>query len=282
MNSLRPRLARSAVLSLVLICAATAGAGAEVQISGGADSFVLRARNATMAEVLSGIHSALDIGIEATGSPARQFTGTYSGSLRHVLSRLLEGENYVIRTSASGVDIIFVGPRSGGQRLLLAAGDRGENNSIQGWTGAVGFNTAAVPAKPVGSPPSDAAQQPKVVVADNESENPIQGWVSTGNPFKIARASGAPAVADPTAQTTGAGAAAEQAAAAGDGDSDSDSEAVNPVQGWVSTGNPFKIAAPSSVPREPEDQATAMAVEDDGNPNLQGYDPSAVLRGHTP
>jgi hypothetical protein len=279
MNWLRPRLARSAVLSLVLICTATAGAGAEVQISGGADSFVLRARNATMAEVLSGIHSALDIAIEATGSPARQFTGTYSGSLPHVLSRLLEGENYVIRTSASGVDIIFVGARGGGQRLLFAAGDRGENNSIQGWTGAVAFNVAAAPAKPVGSPPSEAAQPPKLV-ADNETENPIQGWVSTGNPFKIARASGAPAVADPTGQATAAGdgAAAGQAAAAGDGDS----EAVNPVQGWVSTGNPFKIAAPSSVPRAPDDQAAAMAVEGDGNPNVQGYDPSFVLRGHTP
>jgi hypothetical protein len=274
MSSLRPCLVRSAVLSLVLICAAPAKAAPEVQISGGADNIVLRARNATMAEVLSGIHSALDIGIEATGSPARQFTGTYSGSLRHVLSRLLEGENYVIRASASGVDIIFIGPRAGGQRLLLAAGDRGETNSIQGWAGAVAFN-AATPAKPASSPPSDAAQQPKVV-ADNESENPIQGWVSTGNPFKIARASGVPAEADPMAQTTGAAPTAGQAA--GDGDS----EAANPVQGWVSTGNPFKIAAPSSAPRQPDDQAAAMAVEDDGNPNVQGYDPAAVLRGHKP
>ena len=53
MKTRRRRLLQSVALSLGLACGVTIRAGAEVQLSGTQDNVVLRANDATMAEILS-------------------------------------------------------------------------------------------------------------------------------------------------------------------------------------------------------------------------------------
>src|ERR1700732_5283155 len=100
-------------LSLLLVCVASARADA--QLSGTEDHVVLRAKDATMAEILSGIRSALNLRVGLIGSTERQFTGAYTGTLRRVLSRLLDGEDYVISSAPDGINIVLLGPKGAGR-----------------------------------------------------------------------------------------------------------------------------------------------------------------------
>ena len=68
-----------------------------------------------MAEVLSGIRSAFNLRVGLTGSTERQFTGAYMGTLRRVLSRLLDGEDYVISSAPDGMNIVLLGPKGAGR-----------------------------------------------------------------------------------------------------------------------------------------------------------------------
>lgn len=70
------------------------GAAAAVRISGSPDRLVLRAENASLAEVLAALRQALRLDISLKGGTAHTFTGTYSGSLRGVLTRLLAGDGH--------------------------------------------------------------------------------------------------------------------------------------------------------------------------------------------
>jgi hypothetical protein len=105
-KSFLPRLATAALLAWCLSCEPSA---AEVRLSGTLDRMVLRASDATMPEVLAAVRSAFDLEVMLNGATARKFTGVYSGSVRQVFSRLLAGEDYVLRSAADGMSIILLG-----------------------------------------------------------------------------------------------------------------------------------------------------------------------------
>src|ERR1700688_668472 len=106
MNAWQKGLIYLIALSLLPVCVASARADA--QLSGTEDHVILRANDATMAEILSDIRSALNLRVGLTGSTERRFTGAYTGTLRRVLSRLLDGENYVISSAPDGINIVLL------------------------------------------------------------------------------------------------------------------------------------------------------------------------------
>jgi hypothetical protein len=55
------------------------------------------------------LRSTFDLEVKLKGGTARKFTGVYTGSARHVLSRLLMGEDYVLRSDSDGIIIRLVG-----------------------------------------------------------------------------------------------------------------------------------------------------------------------------
>lgn len=85
-------------------------ARAEVYISGSKDAMVLNAKNASLREIADAFGSAFKTKIELSLQTDRTITGTYSGSIRAVLLRLLEGNNYVARISADQMSIVVDGP----------------------------------------------------------------------------------------------------------------------------------------------------------------------------
>jgi hypothetical protein len=105
-KSLLPQLATAALLAWCLSCGRSA---AEVHASGTPDRFVLQAHDATMPEILAAVRSAFDLEVRLKGATARKFTGVYSGSVRQVLSRLLAGEDYVLRSAADSLSIVLLG-----------------------------------------------------------------------------------------------------------------------------------------------------------------------------
>ncbi len=98
-----------ATVAFALACITASQATAEIQLFGSTDDIVLRAKNATVAEFLSGLQSAFHVKISLIGSSTRRFTGVYSGSMRRVLSRLLDGTDYVIEPDADGLLVRIIG-----------------------------------------------------------------------------------------------------------------------------------------------------------------------------
>jgi hypothetical protein len=101
-----PQLATAVLLAWCLSCRPSA---AEVRLSGTPDHVVLRVNDATIAEILAALGAEFDLEVKLKGTTARKFTGVYSGSVRQVLSRLLTGENYVLRSAADGMSMVLFG-----------------------------------------------------------------------------------------------------------------------------------------------------------------------------
>jgi len=102
-------LLRIATVLLVAWCLSCGRSEAEVRLSGTPDRIVLQTNDATMAEILAALRASLDVEVKFSGATARRFTGVYSGSVRRVLSRLLAGEDYVVRSAADGISVRLLG-----------------------------------------------------------------------------------------------------------------------------------------------------------------------------
>jgi hypothetical protein len=264
MKARRRRLLLSVALSLGLACGVTIRAGAEVQLSGTQDNVVLRANNATMAEILSGMSSTFNLRIELTGTPVRQFTGAYTGSLRRVLSRLLDGEDYIINSTAGGMEIILLGPKSAGQSARRTAGNQEPVNPVQGWSPDA--NTVAKTAPKEPAPRADSGRPVRLAADNDEESHAVQGW--TGSPDLSAKPlspvkPGQAPQANATPQTADTVKPQPDAPEEGSG-----------VQGWVPAAaqDPFKDIGAKLAPIDAA-AAAASADADQGNANFQGYMP---------
>ena len=113
-----PQLATAALLAW---CLSGGQSAAEVRLSGMPDRMVLRASDATMPEILAALHSAFDLEVKLQGATARRFTGTYFGSVRQVVSRLLAGEDYVLRSAADGLIVTLFGTSAADSTVARSA-----------------------------------------------------------------------------------------------------------------------------------------------------------------
>jgi hypothetical protein len=99
-----------AVLSVAVTLAASASVRAEVSVHGDKAVVHLEARKAPLSEVLSALESAFPIRHRASVPLDQSISGTYQGSMRHVLSRLLGGFNYYMAdTAEGGIEVTVVG-----------------------------------------------------------------------------------------------------------------------------------------------------------------------------
>jgi hypothetical protein len=86
-------LPKIAAAVLVLSCLAM-DATAAVRISGNAEWVVLEVESASLGEVLAALRQVLPLNISVRGTTPQTFSGTYSGSVRRVLVRLLSSDNH--------------------------------------------------------------------------------------------------------------------------------------------------------------------------------------------
>jgi hypothetical protein len=113
-----PQLATAALLAWCLSCGSGA---AEVRLSGTPDHVVLQTNDATMPEILDALRAVFDRDVKLKGATARKFTGAYSGSVRRVLSRLLTGEDYVLRSTSDGMSIVLLGSSASDSTVARSA-----------------------------------------------------------------------------------------------------------------------------------------------------------------
>jgi hypothetical protein len=183
----------------VAACATSALARAAVRVSGTASHLVVDAKDATMPEILSGIQSALNTKVTLSGSTSRQFTGVYSGSVRRVLSRLLDGTSHIVTSRDSELTIILLasggpqgGPKTADQAApinsslpahqtapaAVQAANRQQDPDAGGAMGWTGMPTELPPARP--PRPGPVAVN---VAASEPPDNGPMGW--TGTPSEL-------------------------------------------------------------------------------------------------
>jgi hypothetical protein len=114
MSSRRDRISlrklAPAIWLSILMLAIAQPLRAEVHVSGNTDALIVETREASADEVLAALHTSFNVQYHTSGAAIRVATATYSGSLRQVLASLLDGQNYVIRSSTNGIEITVFGP----------------------------------------------------------------------------------------------------------------------------------------------------------------------------
>ena len=105
----RQILLQLAAAVCLALCLGSGRSAAEVRLSGTQDRIVMQTNGATIPEILAALRSAFDLEVKLKGATARTFTGEYSGSVRQVLSRLLAGEDYILRSDSEGMSIVLIG-----------------------------------------------------------------------------------------------------------------------------------------------------------------------------
>jgi hypothetical protein len=181
--SLQPR-ARALSIRRFLLAVALFGtpvpAMAEVRVSdAGPGVLTVEARNATVQQVIETLASSRTIELRAAAPLSKVVTGTYTGPLTRVLSRILEGYDHVIQFTASGVRLEIVNGAPGASRassvaMPLSIGNRvssnvdlDEENLAKAAAGASGPPPARPPAKP-GPAPAPPHVVNGLVDLDNE------------------------------------------------------------------------------------------------------------------
>lgn len=95
------------------------GGHGSLQLQGAAAAIQIDARQTRIADVLSALGDAFDIKYRSSIALDDEVNGTYAGSLRHVISRVLDGYNYAIREEDSKLDVIVFG--KAGEHAVPAA-----------------------------------------------------------------------------------------------------------------------------------------------------------------
>jgi hypothetical protein len=95
---------------------------AEIRVSGTADSVLVETREAPVDEVLAALGASFGLRYRATGALDRVVTGTYAGTLQRVVSRLLDGYDYAVQSSANGIGVVVFGLANAGKNPAATAG----------------------------------------------------------------------------------------------------------------------------------------------------------------
>jgi len=101
------RLIPLSIIGLLLAGLHGNSAHAEVRVRGSIDNVRLEASDATVAEILAALRTRFDVHFRGT-TPSRHLTGTYTGTLRGILARILDGYDYVIENHGANFDVIVL------------------------------------------------------------------------------------------------------------------------------------------------------------------------------
>lgn len=89
---------------------------AEALVSGEPNAVRVEARDASVDEVMAALVANFDLRYRSPALLDRRVTGTYEGSLQHVVARVLDGYNFVMKTGSEGVEAWVYG--AAGEVLL--------------------------------------------------------------------------------------------------------------------------------------------------------------------
>jgi len=200
MTRAKPALARAQLDRRRGVCVLAAcfamtpiAAHCAAQVSGSPQAVSVNAGNSPLKDILAELGKQFDFQAESSANLDKPLTGTYRGSLEGVVSALLEGYDFIIRTGRGGLELTVFGGKDGqggsapftvvaGRSVTgVAAGPAPASTKVQVHTLA----TTSAPAGPDGSAavaeggPSPA---PPSASANDLAPRPATGAMPTPTP----------------------------------------------------------------------------------------------------
>lgn len=98
-------------VTAVAACLAVAPAVAYIapQVTVSSRTVSINAQNRSIEEVLSALRQKFDLQFQSSVNLDKKLTGTYQGSLLRVLSRLLQGYNFIIKSNKDRLEVTVIG-----------------------------------------------------------------------------------------------------------------------------------------------------------------------------
>jgi hypothetical protein len=104
-------------LAAVTLAAALASAQtpalAGAKVGGNPEAVTLDAQNIPIVEILAALGHDFNVHYHSSVDLNRQISGTYEGSVRQVVSRILEGYNFVVKSGPGGIEVTVFGTPDG-------------------------------------------------------------------------------------------------------------------------------------------------------------------------
>jgi len=98
-----------AILAGLLVAASANCAAAEAIVTGSETALTIEARDSSLRDVLAELGEKFGLRLRNVAALDRRVDGTYAGSLRDVLTRLLRGCDYVMRLDRFPIEVIVLG-----------------------------------------------------------------------------------------------------------------------------------------------------------------------------
>ena len=123
-------LRRSSVVAALVagLAAPSVTAMAAAQVSGSPQSVSVDAQNSSLKDILSALGKQFNIHYQSTANLDKQLSGTYEGSLRRVVARLLEGYNFIITTNQDMIEVTVLGTQGPANRRSAITNTRIERS----------------------------------------------------------------------------------------------------------------------------------------------------------
>jgi len=118
---------------IALACGLATAASAEVHVEGNLTALRLTASGDALADVLSAFGALSPVTTRTSVPLNGEVSGAYSGSLSQVVSRLLDGYNYVIKQDAGLTEIIVFGRRGEAAVAPRAAPAAATRSALSRW-----------------------------------------------------------------------------------------------------------------------------------------------------
>jgi hypothetical protein len=102
-------------MSALVACLAMASAAAFAapRVSGSSDAVNINTQNSSVKDVLFALSQKFRLQLQSSANLDKQVTGIYRGSLLRVVSRLLEGYNYIIKSDQDRIEVTVLGTKNG-------------------------------------------------------------------------------------------------------------------------------------------------------------------------
>ena len=101
-----------AAFGAFILAFTSAGARAELRVAGDVNAMRIEASGATISDVLAVLGQNLGIRYRSSVVLDAEIDGTYSGSLRQVLSSMLDGYSYVVANGET-IEVMIIGKKGG-------------------------------------------------------------------------------------------------------------------------------------------------------------------------
>jgi hypothetical protein len=101
--------ARTLALLAVALAIAPTSALAEVQVRGSSEAVKIEARDTSVEEVLEALSHAFEMDYQSSVDLDKRLYGTYVGPLSRVVTRILQGYNFVLKTDNGSIVVTVVG-----------------------------------------------------------------------------------------------------------------------------------------------------------------------------